>query len=860
MQTLARHAVICLNDDWRVQSSASVGGAGEALSRAGTDTSKWYKATLPATVLGTLVDSGVYEDVFFGTNLRKVPGEGPFAVNFSNHPMPDDSPFNVPWWFRREFKVPQGADRVVLAFDGVNYRANLWLNGEKIADGAEMTGAYRSFEFDISDKVDRAGVNTIALEISAPTSCELALTWVDWNPSPHDKNMGIWKDVWLYTSGPVAIREPHVITKLDGLEHANLTVGGDLVNYTKKPVKATVRGKIEERTFTAEYTLEPGEHKRFDIDSKMCPELSVAEPRLWWPRMLGEPELYDIELSVTVEGQVSDQKQFAFGIREITSQLNENGHAQFYVNGTPVVIRGAGWACDLFLRRDAEKDWAQLEYVKAMNLNTVRFEGMLERAEFLERCDRDGILVIAGFCCCDCWEKWDKWGVENYKVAAESLRSQLRRVRRHPSLITWWYGSDFAPPVAVEQSYLDVIKEERWPNPYQSSAADRPTELTGKSGMKMLGPYEYVPPNYWLEDPHRGGAWGFATEVCPGPSVPPIQSIKKMIPAENLWPLDDVWKYHAGGQEFHQIDHFANALEGRLGKCSNVEEFAQLSQLICYEAQRAMMEAYAKNRPKATGVIQWMLNNAWPSLIWHLYDYYLRVGGGFFGTKKACQPLHVMYADDEQAVYVINDTRRAYRGLTVSARLFDTGLAMLHTDRATVDVGPGEAVKVLSLPDRTTLSDVYFVDLRMANVEGAEIADNFYWLPKKLDKLDHEKNFWIHTPISEYADLSALRKLAPAEVEMAATRVDDQTLKLELTNPLERLAFFLELRLADKQGDDVLPVLYSDNYLTLLPGESRVVEIRLPANAQMPRDGQLELTGINVSKRSLSLDGLFAKR
>jgi len=850
--------VICLNDDWRLHSSAGLTVGGEELSTPKTSTEGWYKATVPATVLGTLVEAGVYPDPFFGMNLREIPGQGPFAQNFSNHAMPKDSPFAVSWWFRREFRVPKGADRVVLAFDGVNYRANVWVNGKQIAYANQVVGSYRGYEFDVSEIVDRNGVNVMALEIEAPTSCELALTWVDWNPSPPDKNMGIWKDVWLYTSGSVALREPHVVTKLKGVD-ADLTVGGDIVNLTNEPVQATVKGKIDGKSFSAQYELKAKETRRFDIDASQCPELAFKNPKLWWPRMMGEPNMYDLDIEVVVGGESSDAQKVPFGIREVKGELNKDGWTQYFVNGQPLVIRGAGWATDLFLRRMPEKDFAQIEFVKQMNLNTIRFEGMLERREFLEKCDREGIIIIAGWCCCDCWEKWEKWGPENHFVAGESLRTYVRRVRRHPSLLTWWYGSDFPPPESVEALYLKVFDEERWPNSFQSSAADKPTPLTGRSGLKMLGPYEYVPPNYWLEDTHRGGAWGFATEVCPGPAIPPIQSLKKMLPKENLWPVDDVWNYHAGGQEFHQVRHFEEAVKKRLGDVNDVETFAHLSQLICYEAQRSMFEAYVKARPKATGVVQWMLNNAWPSLIWHLYDYYLRTGGGFFGTKKACEPLHVFYADDEQAVFVNNDTLRAVKGVRVTARLFDTKLAELYTAETTLDVPANGVIRALALPERATLSELYFADLRLTDAQGKELDNNLYWLPKKLDVLDHEKNFWIHTPVAEngHSDISALRSLEPAEVETSCTRVDERTLRMELKNSTAKLAFFMELRLADGKGEDVLPVVYSDNYLSLVPGESRSIEVKV-LGGQLPADGKIEIAGINVAKRALSFEGLAA--
>src|SRR5262249_9677195 len=441
----------------------------------------------------------------------------------------------------------------------------------------------------------------------------------------------------------------------------------------------------------------------------------------------------------------------------------------FRVNSEPVLIRGAGWATDLFLRRQPERDRAQLEYLLAMNLNTIRFEGMVERAEVLEWCDREGVMVMAGWCCCDSWEKWHQWTDECHHVTAESLRSQVRRVRRHPCMISWLYGSDFPPPEPVERRYLAVLDEEGWPNPAHSSAANRPTELTGKSGMKMEGPYDWVPPNYWLEDRKRGGAFGFATEICPGAAVPPIESLRKMLPPEHLWPIDEVWNFHAGGQEFHNIDAFAEAIARRYGEPGPVEDFAELAQLATYEAQRAMFEAYTRNKFQSTGVIHWMLGNSWPSLIWHLYDYFLRPGGGFFGTQKACEPLHVMYAYDDRAVVVINDHPRDWEGLRVEARVvnLDGKTLDVQTHRLGVEAVSATARSKLAPPEGERL---YFVDLRLFGADGAPLGRNFYWLPSKLDVLDEANANWVYTPVREFADLTPLRALRETAVTLRAER------------------------------------------------------------------------------------------
>lgn len=859
---MSRRGRSAINDAWRVCSSADVeaGVGGERVSRPGFDVHGWYRVDLPATVLGALVEAGEYPDIFHGTRLRDVPGQGPLAQNFSNHPMPEDSPFAVPWWFRREFHLDAPAeggddDTVSLKFDGINYRARIWLNGVCIADETEVVGTYREFEIEVSEHIVRRGPNVLALEIFAPTPCDLSNTWVDWNPSPADKNMGIWRDVWVMRGGPIALRDPAVITTLDADGTAQLRVLADLVNRSADAVEATVHGTFAGQRFAKVVTVGAGARQRVVFTSADADCLRVEDPELWWPRHLGTPRLHAMQLGVEVGGETSDAEAFEFGIRTVEGVRTEAGYAALEINGQRVLVRGAGWAPDLFLRRDRDREWAQLDYVLDMNLDTIRFEGMLERAEFLERCDREGILVIAGWCCCDQWEKWAEWKQENFVVGPESLRSQIRRVRRHPCMVAWWYGSDFAPPPEVERAYLGVLEEEAWANAAHSSASHRPAELTGDCGMKMLGPYEYVPPNYWLEDTERGGAFGFATEICSGPAVPPIESLRKMLPAENLWPIDEVWNYHAGGQEFHNIDMFTRALTERLGPVDGVEDYARLAQLMTYEAQRAMFEAYTRNKTRgATGVVQWMLNNAWPSLIWHVYDYYLRAGGGYFGTKKACEPVHVLYTHDDRGVWVDNQRREALDGLRASVRVFDIDSKLVHERRDRVDVPGCGQVRIAELPelfaDGVVAGPLVFVDLRVASRTGEVLSHNVYWLPRTLDRLEHDKGTWYYTPIADggYSDLRALRSLPTAELAVEIAE-DELAWVVDLENTGDALAFFVQLRLCDGASEDVLPVLYSDNYFSVMPGESARVRVRLPGGRAIPADAQLEIGAFNLEPR-----------
>ncbi|EDM81878.1 glycoside hydrolase family 2, sugar binding protein [Plesiocystis pacifica SIR-1] len=842
-----------------MQSSAKVDAGGEAVASPGFEAHGWYQAELPATALGTLVEAGEYPDIFHGTKLREVPGQGPRAQNFSNHKMPEDSPFAVPWWFRRSFRLDPkelaAGERVSLEFDGVNYRARVWLNGSVIAEPTEIVGTYREFEVDITDQLSPSGDNVLALELFAPKPCDLSNTWVDWNPSPSDKNMGIWRDVWLTRTGPAALRHPAVLTALEADGSARLTVLADLENRGDEPVTALVHGEFEGHRFSKTVTLAPQSRARVLFTAEDAPCLHVREPELWWPRHLGDPALHRMALEVEVGGVTSDAEDFEFGIRTVEGVRTEEGYAALEVNGQRVLIRGAGWAPDLFLRRDRAREWAQIDYVLDMNLDTIRFEGMLERAEFLERCDREGIMVIAGWCCCDQWEKWAEWKQENFVVGPESLRSQVRRTRRHPCMVAWWYGSDFAPPPEVERSYLAILEEEAWPNAYHSSASHRPAEMTGDCGMKMLGPYEYVPPNYWLEDTERGGAFGFATEICSGPAVPPIESLRKMLPAESLWPVDETWHFHAGGQEFHNIDMFTQAVEARYGELGGVEDFAQLSQLLTYECQRAMFEAYTRNKTRAaTGVVQWMLNNAWPSIIWHVYDYYLRPGGGYFGTKKACEPVHALYTYDDRGVWIDNSLGEGFEGLRAAVRVFDLDSKLIHERRDRVDVAANGQRQVTTLPDFADHGPLVFVELSVSSSAGERLSHNVYALPARLDELEHDKGTWYYTPVARHADLRALRQLPPAElaVRVSADEGDrgDQGWVAELENTGEALVFFAQLRLTDAAGEDLLPVLYSDNYLSVMPGEAAQVRVSLPGGAAIPADARLEIGAINLEARS----------
>jgi exo-1,4-beta-D-glucosaminidase len=855
-------STVSLNDGWQIQSSCEVKVTGEQVSAAGFAASGWHKTTVPNTVVGTLVDDKTYPDPTYGTNLKKLPG-----MNYSEKSffalldMPEGSPFRCSWWWRAEFTLrpPFAGNHFWLHFPGINYRANVWVNGKKIADAKDVAGTFRIFEFDVTSALNTNGQNAVALEIFAPEKNDLGITWVDWNPTPPDKDMGIWKEVTLTSNGPVALRNPFVKSKF-GAEYktAELALSADLRNQTEKTVKGALVAEVDGQTLKADVELAAGETKTVRLTPAQFPQLKLEHPKLWLPYTLGTPNLYTALLYFQVDGpaNVSDRAQVTFGIREFTSELTEKGHRLFKINGRNILIRGAAWAPDMFLRPMSKKLDADLAYVRDMGMNTIRLEGRIDRDEFFEKTDKLGILVMPGWTCCDAWERWKHWRPETHAIAKASMADQARRLRNYASIFVWLYGSDGPPPAEVEQMYLDVLKQAEWPNPALSSASDTPTKLTGNSGVKMTGPYEYVPPVYWLADTKAGGAYGYNTETSPGPAIPTRESLENFIPKEHLWPIDEVWNFHAGGERFTTVNIFTDGLNRRYGQATSLDDYERKAQAMAYDGQRAMFEAYGRNKYTATGVIQWMLNNSWPSLIWHLYDYYLVPAGGYFGTKKAMESVHVQYSYDDNSVAVVNDTYAALKGMKVSAKIYNIDAREKASKDAILDVVSDSSTKAFDLPNVEGLSNTYFLRLQLRDPAGKLVSDNFYWLSTKIDTLDWAKRKdTVYTPQKEFADLTGLNSLPQVALAVSAARssaAGKDTIAVTAKNPSSSVAFMAHLRLTrGPGGDDVVPIFWSDNYFSVLPGEERQVTATYDSSALDGKAAILVVDGYNVASNTL---------
>jgi len=842
-----------LADGWTLQAAAVVKADGAAVSSVGFEADGWYGCSVPSTPMAAMVANGLYPDLYVGTNLGKVETEQ----------------FKGPWWYRTEFElgVADAAKMARLVFEGINYSAAVWLNGQRMATRGEIVGAFRVHEIDVSGKL-REGSNALAVEVFPPQPGDFAIGFVDWNPRPPDESMGIWRPVSLRLTGDVSLDDVFVETDVDleTLETAEIEVSARVRNHSDLDVKAVVNGRIEGLSFTTDVFLAPRESRLVRFTSDEHDALSLDAPRLWWPHTLGEPNLYSLALSVEVDGEISDASETTFGIREFGTYFNDEGHRGYTVNGEPVLIRGGGWVDDLLLSDTPEKIDAQLAYVKHMGLNAIRLEGFWGSSQYLyDAADRQGILIMPGWSCQWEWEGYvgkpvseDYGGVlepDEMDLVAASLEDQIVWLRNHPSIFTWVLASDLLPHPDLERRYQEILAEVDSTRPPLVSCGWLESEVSGPSGVKMRGPYDWVPPVYWWSDTSNGGAYGFNTETGPGPQPPPLESIKKMIPPDHLWPIDEVWEFHCGRAEFNDMDRYIEALDKRYGPSGSVEEFLFKAQAANYEAIRPMFESFAANRPLTTGVIQWMLNSAWPETYWQLYDWYLMPNGAFYGTRTACRPLSLAYGYDDHTVYAVNDSRFPKAGLTASVRAFDLSANEIFNRSFEIELPPASAQPLVSLADLDPATPVWFLDLVLRDDSGADLARNFYWLSIRPDVLDYENNHWLVTPTKSFADFTALADLPEVELEVSARMSSGDGgagVTVQLSNPSDALAFFIELRVVDAGGRSFLPVLWDDSYVSILPGESRELSARLPG-VNDPTGAMLALQGWNVEAIEMGL-------
>jgi len=820
---------IVLADDWQLISSAENDEMPQKLNPSVIELNTPYKTNVPSTVLAALVKNGVYVDPYFGKNLEKIPTEQ----------------FDNSWWYIKKFNLKNGQNNknATLKFDGINYRANVWLNGRQIAASDTLAGAYRCFEFDVSGELI-AGQNVLAVEVFPPQPGEFTIGYVDWNPSPPDKNMGIFRPVTLALSGPVSVNNPFVRSKIDleTLESAKLTIEAELRNHSANEVAATLKGEIEQIKFDKKITLAGGENKTIRLTADEHKELLIDTPRLWWPNGYGEANLYSLKLDIAIDGKLSDSKTISFGIRDIEDYFNEQGHRGYRINGKEILIKGAGWVDDLLLADTPEKLEAQVKYAKHLNLNTLRLEGFWGSDQTLYNlCDRYGIMIMVGWSCHWEWEDFigkacdDFGGIKSLSeidLISRSWRDQITMLRNHPSIFVWLGGSDKLPRPELEKRYLETLEEIDGERTYLGAAGDLESEVSGRTGVKMNGPYAFTPPIYWYMDRKYGGAFGFNTETGPGAQVPPLESIKKMIPEDHLWPIDDYWEYHcARSYKFNNLNRYEKALIQRYGNCNNEEEFARIAQVMNYELMRPMFEAFRVNKGLTTGIIQWMYNSAWPAMYWQLFDSYLMPNGAFYGAKKALEPLQLIYNYADKSVYAVNSSQKSFSNLKAEMSIWGLDSKIKWLKSLTFEIANNSTKKVLAESGMNSVLDNLapnqFLKLILLDSKDEKIGSNFYWLSTKADIPDFPKTEVYYTPVKQYADFTNLRNIPKVKIEtyhIVAENNGEQKIIVTLHNSSDDFALFIELRVVgEKSGKSILPIYWEDNYISLAPGEERQI-------------------------------------
>ena len=879
--------VLPLRQNWVIQSSAQVKERGEILATAGFQPAGWHPASVPTTVLAALVEDKTYPDPFYGINLKSIPGykDGRWLV------MPQNSPFRPPWWFRTEFVLPQSCRGkfLTLHLEGVNYQANIWLNGRQIADSKTVIGMFRRFEFPINEHARIGERNFLAVEIIPPglipertygaKQIEATTGWDDHNPQPPDLNMGIWRDVTIAATGPVVLRHPYVATRLDlpGLAAAHLTVSAEVRNLSDQEVAGDLAGQIESTRFSQRVRLAPGQTTTVTFSPERFRQLNIARPRVWWPNPAGPQELYDLRLGFTAKGQVSDSTSVRFGIREATTYLDQDGWRGYMVNGKKILIRGGAWmTSDMLLRLTTRRYEALIRYAREANLNMLRSEGfsIRETDEFYSLCDRYGVMVT---------QQIFGRSIPDEPLAIACVKDMILRIRNHPSLVHFLGHDETFPTPTLDKAYRELIATYtpgRTYQPHSGAFEVKERFQTGgaRTGTRQL--WTYGTPSHYYRN-KEAGAWGFAQSGGIGGVVAPLESLRKMMSQRDLWPpFSEAWSFHTVIQGGSYFDALWKALEARYGKAAGIQDLVMKAQAMNYESARGMYEAYARNKYSSTGITAWKYDAAWPAATtWQYVDWYLQAGGAYYGAKKACEPLHVQYSYDDNSIYVVNsyyrdfvmpqspgvpggvrfslsrgvvergpdklklipqgvqylpetEALRDFSDLTVTARVFDLNLKERFSKSAVVDVPADGKRNVFTVAWPGDITKTFFLSLKLADGAGKIVSDNFYWLSTvpEIPGAQGSRNGVFFIDAKSAPDYTALNQLAPVRltpVYRFEPKGSETIGYVTVENNTAKLAFQTHLAVTKgPNGEEVTPCYWQDNYFSLLPGEKRELTVR----------------------------------
>jgi len=915
---------------WRVASSATATQSGAAISEPGFNARSWLPVTnddagAPGTEIEALLQNGVCpghpglhvnqgsdsrQSVFFAANMKKCFG---YMDRIGKVTVPM---FAAPWWWRTDFSPRlRPGRRAQLVVNGVVGAAAVWVNGHKVATPATVTGAYTRFTFDITGLL-RHGPNTVAIEIQPndPNSM-FTLDDVDWNQIPPDNNTGIQFPVQLQVAGPLADGNAHVIEhNAPGLASSALTVKADITNFSGAAAQGRFNAAI----------VAPGHHAPTVMVSRPVtvpahatqtvtltpagyPALRITRPQAWWPYQMGSQPLYTLVTWIAQGGQMLNSTHEQFGIRTVTSTLVGKspkapaGARVFAVNGRRFVVRGGGFSPNLFLHYSAADTARQVVLLRNLGVNTLRLEGHLMPDNFFAQMDRAGILINAGYQCCDAWQlPSNGMGVTkaDYRLLRLSALTLGQRLRNHPSVDSFQW-SDNPPIPKQEKVSLAGFRQADFRDPLISSAEYNSSPILGPAGEKE-GPYDWVPPTYWYNttrylpgDSTRtnvGGAWAYDSEQSAGNTVPTLDSIRRFMSAHEqaqLWQNPDYNQYHANyegtghfGYAFGTLFNFDKALAHRYGPWTSLSSYVQKAQLQNYENTRAQFEAYidhSTSRPTpSTGTIYWQVNKGWPSLLWNLYNSDGDQAGAYFGAQEANRSLHAFFALTSHAVGVDNLTGSRQAGLSVEARVYGldgrqledvrTGPFTLASQQVSNDLARLRVPHATTPPARAR---VYFVQLRLSR-HGAVLDNNTYWLSTQPDVPNWPKTLGNpQAKMSSYANLRALNSLPAATVHARAVTSRHSgpdgaglVTRVTITNTSATPTVALFLRADVRRGTRAGGVLpgdselssstWNDNDISLWPGQSQTLTVSYDPADLHGATPVVSLSGWNVAARNIA--------
>jgi beta-galactosidase/beta-glucuronidase len=831
-----------LGSGWQLQDSAKVTAAGDIVSTVNFQPGGWYAATVPGTVLTSLVNDGVYPEPLYGENNR-----------------PDRIPemlCRTAYWYRTVFEVPPGyaGRKIWLHFDGINYSAAVWVNGHEVGS---IKGAFSRGVFDVSAVVvpgqpgavavlvtpqpnpgnphehtlaNGMGLNGGITAIDGPTFL-CSIGW-DWIPGIRDRNSGIWRKVFLTATGPVLVKDPLVTTDFPGsdLKVADVTIQASLQNVTDKPETGVLKGTFGEVSFEQPAEIPANSTTVLTLNPTNLPVLRLKNPKLWWPNGFGPQNLYTLKLRFEADGQVSDHQELNFGIRKITYLVPDSENLTISVNGVPVFCKGGDWGMDEAMKRiPRERLEAEIRMHQLANYTIIRnWVGQSTSEDFYDLCDKYGILLWDEFFQPNPSDGPNPTDLDTYLA---NVREKILRYRNHPAIAVWCARNEGFPPQEIDDRLRVLMKELEPVRLYQPSS-------TSGHGVNSGGPYGagHPPRSYY----DFGEA--FKTEIG-SVSIPTIESIHGMMPEKDWESINDDWAEHDLAKGASGGEAIRKTIGDRYGEVKNLADFVRKGQLLNYETFRAIYEGRtARMFHPSTGVIIWMSNPAQPSFVWQIYHHDLEANSALFAAREACEPVHIQLNEKKGNLLVINNHPEALEAKAQVSLYALNGQLLTRNDQpvtaapsAVTDLGP------MALPQN--LSPVYFVKLELSDAKGQLVSRNFYWQAEQ----DHPD------------DLSALNQLPVTTIEAKARRHESHgkcLLEVTLRNPSANVALMAHLQLRrQRSGERVLPAYYTDNYISLPPGESRQLTIEAATADLKGEEPLIAVDGWNIAvKQSPSSD------